>query len=317
MFAGNFGIPIVNPLSYREEVLSNYKTAIKVKPTESTQLPLLEKMILNKSGAKVFLLTKTSYKDADKVIEIENLLKTAVTPTVDVSNRDLFNYATEVAMRDEEWERGDLLHPYMFEGRTIDPLALKDRLDEYTTFDNSLVRINYLPQGFDSFMQQASALRENVVVLYGRDKAFVMDVVNKLNEFRDSLNISLIGVPNWARFKNLDLVQINNLNAMIPESGYIDYGDDATHDFVEKFMQTYSTDPGKYGFLGYDLSWYFINALATYGKDFTKCLPYFEAKTLSGEMKFMQPFEGNKCFENTHWDVILYHDLKAHKIDLK
>lgn len=317
LFAGNFGIPIVNPLSYREEILSNYKTAIKVKPTESTQLPLLEKMIMNKSGAKVFLITKTSYKDADRVIEIENLLKTAVTPTAEVSNRDLFNYATEVAMRDEEWQRGDLLYPYMFEGKSIDPLVLKDKLDESTVFDNSLVRINYLPQGFDTFMQQASALRENVVVLYGRDKAFVMDVVNKLNEFRDSLNISLIGIPNWARFKNLDLVQINNLNALVPESGFVDYDDYATQEFVKKFMQEYSTDPGKYGFLGYDLSWYFVNAIATYGKDFTKCLPYFKANTLSGELRFRKPFEGNNCFENTHWDVIQYRNLKANKIDLQ
>jgi len=271
---------------------------------------------MNKSDAKVFLITKTSYKDADKVIEIENLLKTTVTPTVDISNSDLFNYAIEVAMRDEEWQRGDLLHPYLFERKLVDPLSLKEKLDDSTVFDNSLVRINYLPEGFDSFMQQASALRENVVVLYGRDRAFVMDVVNRLNEFRDSLNISLIGVPNWARFKNLDLVQINNLNAIVPESGFIDYDEFATQEFVQKFMMEYSTDPGKYGFLGYDLSWYFISAIATYGRDFTQCLPYFETKTLSGALRFRKPFEENNCFENTHWDVIQYHNLKANKIEL-
>lgn len=320
LFAGNFGIPIVNPLSYREQILKEYKTAIKIKPSEETQIPLVKEIIQTYyPDSKVFFIVQNSYKDADKVVMFENALRELEAPTVKVSNLDLFNYSSLVALRDEDWVEGDLLPVYQMEGKRIDPEFMKENIADSTYFDNSLVRINYMPAGFDAFMNQASVFRENIVVLYAsdkRDKAFVMDVMNKLNEFRDSLNISLIGLPLWEKLENIDMIQMNNLNTIDFESSFIDFDAEETQDFIYNFRQLYSTDPGKYGFAGYDITWFFANAIYYYGKDFTNCLPQFETQNLSGSMWFRKRYLDNSSFENTHWHILQYQNLRIRKLNL-
>lgn len=320
LFAGNFGIPIVNPLSYREKILKEYKTAIKIMPSEETQIPLLKEIIRQYyPNSKVFLITQNSYKDADKVIVVENALREVVNPSVMISNLDLYNFSTLVAYRDEEWLDGDLLPVYQMEGKSIDPEFMNENLADSTYFDNSLIRINYMPAGFDAFMSKASAFRKNVVVLYAsgkRDKAFVMDVMNKLNEFRDSLNISLIGMSLWESFENIDMIQMNNLNTINFESSLIDYDAIETQDFIYEFRQLYSTDPGKYGFAGYDITWFFGNALYYYGKNFKECLPQFETQSYSVDMWFRKAYLDNSSFENTHWNIVKYKNLQKSKLYL-
>ena len=316
LFAGNFGIPIVNPLSFRKEILSEYKTAIKIKPSEESQIPIVDNLIYNyHPDSKVFFITQNSYRDADKTIEIENVLRQIVKPMAVHSNYDLYNYAILVAMRDEEWLDGDWMPNYNMEGRTLDPVSLRESLDDSTSFDNSLIRINYMPEGIEPFMKNASAFRENLVVLYGRDKSFVMDVMNKLNEFRDSLNISLIGMPQWERFENIDFTQMDNLNTITFESTFIDFDDYEVQDFIYKFRQEYSTDPGEYGFAGYDIAWFFGNAINDFGSGMRDCLPASNTEVYSGVMRFKKAFVDLDSYENYHWNIIQYEGFK--KINLE
>ncbi len=320
LFAGNFDIPIINPLSYRNQILKQYKTTIKIMPSEETQIPLVAEIIKQfHPNSKVFFITQNSYRDADKVIIFENYLKEVVKPSVKHSNKDLYDYSTLVAMRDEEWLEGDILPDYQMEGKTMNPAQLNEILSDSTVFDNSLVTINYSAEGFDSFMNQASAFRKNLVIVYAsdkRDKAFVMDVMNKLNEFRDSLSISLIGVPLWERLENMDFKQMDNLNTIDFESSFIDYEKYEVQDFIYEYRQQYSTDPGKYGFAGYDITMYFTNALYFHNKSFINCLPYFQSKGLSGNMLFNKSFIDNSSFENINWNIIKHQNLKRKKIYL-
>ena len=143
-----------------------------------------------------------------------------------------------------------------------------------------------------------------------------MNIMNKLNEFRDSLNISLIGMPIWETFDNVDFTQMDNLNTVVFESSFIDFDSERIQDFIYNFRQEYSTDPGKYGFKGYDISWYFANAIISFGKDFSDCLPLFEISSLSGDMWFKKAYLDNNSFENLHWDIIQYHNFKKRKLYL-
>lgn len=318
LFAGNFGIPIVNPLTYRQSVLKNYKTVIKVKPEESTQLNLIKNLIAQKYiNSKLFLITQNSYRDADKVLEIENELKEIDLPEISYSNMELYNYAVLVAMRDEEWVEGDWMPNYSMEGKMLDPDALNENINDTTYFENSLVRINYMSDGFDRFINNASALRPNTVVIYGRDKAFVMDVMNKLNEFRDSLNINVIGLPLWEKFDNLDMVQLNNLKTITPQSEYIDYNKEEVQDFIYKYRTKYFTDPDEYGFIAYDITTYFANASYYYGRSFEQCLRYFQLPGLTTDLKFERAYLGNNSVVNTTWNLIQYYKLKTHKLSLE
>ncbi len=318
LFAGNFGIPIINPLTYRQSVLANYQTVIKVKPEESTQLGLIRNLITQKfSDSKLFLITQNSYRDADKVLELENELKQIEMPEISYSNMELYNYAVLVAMRDEEWVEGDWMPNYSMEGKMLNPASLNENINDTTYFENSLTRINYMSDGFDRFINNAAALRPNTVVIYGRDKAFVMDVMNKLNEFRDSLNINVIGLPLWEKFDNLDMVQLNNLKTITPQSEYIDYDKEEVQDFIYEYRTKYFTDPDEYGFIAYDITMYFANASFYYGRSFEHCLRYFQIPGLTTSMKFERAYMGNKSVVNTTWNLIQYYNLKMHKLSLE
>jgi hypothetical protein len=318
LFAGNFGIPIVNPLTYRKSVLQDYKTVIKVKPDEETQLGLISNLISQRyQNSKLFLISQNSYRDAEKVIEVENTLMQIPLADIAYSNSELFNYSVLVAMRDEEWVDGNWMPDVIIEGKRLEPSYLKEYINDSTVFDNSLVRINYMSDGFDKFMNNASALRPNTVVLYGRDKAFVMDVMNRLNEFRDSLNINVIVLPLWEKFENIDLVQTNNLNTIVPESEYIDYDREDVQDFIHLFRQNYSTDPGEYGFAAYDITWFFVNAIRYFGDGFVDCLPHFQEPGLSVNLNFGKAFVDNSSFVNLNWNLIQYRNLKKKIIYLE
>lgn len=318
LFAGNFEIPIVNPLTYRQSVLKNYKTVIKVKPDESTQLGLIRNLISQKFlNSKLFLITQNSYRDADKVLELENELKQIELPEISYSNMELYNYAVMVAMRDEEWVEGDWMPNYSMEGKMLNPAFLNENMNDTTYFDNSLLTIDYMSDGFDRFIKNASALRPNTIVIYGRDKAFVMDVMNKLNEFRDSLNINVIGLPLWEKFDNLDMVQLNNLKTITPQSEYIDYNKDGVQDFIYEYRLKYLTDPDEYGFEAYDITMYFANAIFYYGKSFEQCLRYFQIPGLTTNMEFQRAYTGNKSVVNTTWNLVQYYNLKMHKLSIR
>ncbi|PLX05497.1 MAG: hypothetical protein C0598_14450, partial [Marinilabiliales bacterium] len=318
LFAGNFGIPIVNPLTYRQSVLRDYKTVIKIKPEETTQIDLIKNLISQKFvNSKLFLITQNSYRDADKVLELENTLRQIELPSISYSNFELYNYSVLVAMRDEEWVEGDWMPNFNIEGKLLNPSTLNETIDDTTYFENSLQRINYMTDGFEKFINNASALRPNTVVIYGRDKAFVMDVMNRLNEFRDSLNINVVGLPLWEKFDNLDMVQMNNLETITPMSDYIDYDREYVQDFIYKFRNEFYTDPGEYGFEAFDITWYFANAIHYYGKSFDKCLRYFNHTGLISNMNFEIAYIGNKSLVNTNWNLIQYRYLQMRKIHLE
>ena len=92
-----------------------------------------------------------------------------------------------------------------------------------TFFNNTVTKINYSVDSLYPFYKKASPLRENLVIVYSDNKAFVMDVMNRLNEQRDTFDIQLIGMPNWDRFDEIDQYQASNLNLTYFTSSYVDY----------------------------------------------------------------------------------------------
>ena len=72
-----------------------------------------------------------------------------------------------------------------------------------------------------------------------------------------------------------------------------------------KFISNFGTEPNSYGVQGFDVAWYFLNAIRFYGKDFENCLPYMNTKLLQGNYYFkrVSPIGG---FMNEGVSVISY-----------
>jgi hypothetical protein len=67
---------------------------------------------------------------------------------------------------------------------------------------------------------------------------------------------------------------------------FVDYTDENTIAYVEKFKLNFGTEPNSYGIQGFDAAYYFLNALFWYGKDFGKCIETHHLKLVQGSYAF-------------------------------
>lgn len=304
LFAGNFNIPIVNPLSYREAVINDYKTVIKVKPDILSQIEMIKTYVSNfANDSKVFLISQTSYKDADKVIELNNGIMSVLEPNVKFSNEDLLNLAYSVAQRDTLYEDPNIPPPFIMENTEIYPSILESMPSDSTVINNYLIRINYATDSLYPFLENASPLRNNLVLLYGTKKSFILDVIYRLDECRDTFDIQLLGAPTWERINNLSNVKMNNLNLSYFSSKYINYQSESTQDFVNTFRNNFSAEPNDYAFSGFDITYYFLSSLYYLGDNFNNCLEHFPMKLLQSKYEFKR-IANTHNFENNYWNLL-------------
>jgi LysM repeat protein len=119
----------------------------------------------------------------------------------------------------------------------------------------------------DSIYHEIDSMAEsNVFLIPSTEKDFVTDLLTKLNATRDSTLI-VFGMPEWYDFEGLDYHYLMNLNVHLPNSGFISYQDSLSQYFIENYQnQTRSAPNERFAFAGFDISYYFLNALNTHGQ---------------------------------------------------
>jgi LysM repeat protein/ABC-type branched-subunit amino acid transport system substrate-binding protein len=179
-------------------------------------------------------------------------------------------------------------------------------------FTNLYHEIVYTQDSVYTFLHQASVSNENVVVIYSDNKIFAFDILRKLNQLRDTFNITVIGIPGWKDIEGFDYRHKNNLNTHLLTPEHVDYESQVVKDFVRRFRATYHTEPENYAFAGYDIGIYFLSALMKFGKHFTDCLPWYEMDALHYGFRFRG--DDNTGFENQHLKVLRMTDFQYREI---
>jgi len=94
-----------------------------------------------------------------------------------------------------------------------------------------------------------------------------------------------------------------------------DYNNDFVKHFVRSYRHLYNTEPSPFSMQGYDVAFYFINALKTYGKNFAPCLSNYKPQLTQSEFNFVKA-DQNSGYENTTTYIIEYtRDLDVIKAD--
>jgi LysM repeat protein/ABC-type branched-subunit amino acid transport system substrate-binding protein len=245
-FAQKNGIPLVNPLSEREQIVQGYPRVIKVQPTPSSQIPQVVRFIADE------------YKDARILILHDGI------PMKEGSD-NFFKSCEE------------------------------KNLDVHTT------------QSYEAALEFFSKEKENVIVTFSGNKTYILDLLSKLNEWRNDYQMTLFGLPRWDKIEDIEVDYLVNLKSHIVAPDFIDYNDTVTKKFVSLFQERYKTDPDPLAFQGFDAGWYFLNALTFYGKTFEHCLPGFRMKLLDSDFRFVSS-KGNG-FENQNWEIYYYENF--------
>ena len=150
---------------------------------------------------------------------------------------------------------------------------------------------------------------QNLIFVVSNDEAFVSDLLDRLmlmNPLKVQYPISIYGTMHWRTFNKVDLTKYYALNMHIVQAFYIDYADEDVKNFILNYRQNYSNEPSQYAFQGYDVTYYFLNALKNYGKDFKHCLNNIEVKLLQSRYKFEKIYGDDGGYINTKSFLLEY-----------
>jgi LysM repeat protein len=115
----------------------------------------------------------------------------------------------------------------------------------------------------------------NLVVIPETDEAFVSTVMSQLYFQLKNCNITVLGMPHWNAFQNIDFMYFHKLSLSYFTPYYFNYDSANVKHFLKDFRKTYYAEPvtltkkgGSYAFIGYDLSYHFLKSISKYGKRF-------------------------------------------------
>ena len=148
---------------------------------------------------------------------------------------------------------------------------------------------------------------KNQIIIASQNEAFVSDALRNLHLLfaYDNIPIELFGMSKWRSFETLDLAALHQLKVVIPLPVYVDYSRDNVKRFVRTFRALFHAEPSHYAFQGYDVAFYFMNALFRYGPDFEDCIDSLDIPLLQSEYSFRKN-EPDGGYSNTEARLIRY-----------
>lgn len=160
--------------------------------------------------------------------------------------------------------------------------------------------------------QSLAPNRKNVVIVVSNDEAYVSDVLTNLNTDLKHYNITVIGLPSWQNFQKIKMEYFHDLEVTLYTPFYVDYSDTLTKKIIRKFRKLYRYEPYRktsrgyiYGFLGYDVAWYFMRAVELYGSSCTNCIGNFHPHMLLSKYNYTTS-DYDYGHENTSISFIQY-----------
>ncbi len=307
-FAMTYGIKIINPLSPREEIILNNPYVFKIKPTLASQSDLLVSYIEKTYPiSNVLIIRHNKYKFQTFVSHVRNTLNLNRKMQVLIKNDIIESKLGSI-------EANNKLYT---ENVVIEKEHLTRAPEESTSFSNMVKEVIYSDDSLTGVKLNLSLVRNNVVIILSEDKSFSQELLSRLNKLSSEYEINAIGLPEWGKFDDLETDPLLNLHLQIFSESYINYDDGNTLNWIKNYRKKFKTEPSvnKYAFDGFDLGWYFLNALYNYGKEFEQC---FDAMDISlMHTKFVFKHTTGNGFENTFWNICKFEDFKIIKVPFK
>lgn len=303
-YAQQHNIMIVNPMSERESILAGAPNVLKLKPSAQAMATELADMIkMHYPKAKVTLLVENSLGDSAVVNAIERALREAVAPEVQLSNAEMLEMIGKESRRRNMGKK--MLSTLEVEGQIFSTRVLEENPNGVIYFNNPMLRFSSSESDISTFKNGLSSVRDNVLIAYGSDIVFATTILNNINKSAQKYPITLVGFPNWTEHDNLLVENLLNMNAIYFDDHFVNYNDSVVMDFVDSFREKYDCDPLPYAFEGFDVGWYFMNALMRYGSHALDCLPYYHLPLLSTRYYFGKS-RNNDGLENRYWNIYQY-----------
>ncbi len=159
--------------------------------------------------------------------------------------------------------------------------------------------------------------KENVIYIPSSKEGELSVAISNINNLADDYSITLIGTNRFPNYHSIDVEQFHNLKLKYIVPNWIDYNKPETAEFIEKFRNNFATDPGKIGVQGFDVAYYFLNALNYYGKDFGTCLPYLKINLVQENFHFEKVSQFGGYMNEGVSEISYNRNYEVHRIRVK
>lgn len=195
--------------------------------------------------------------------------------------------------------------------------ALADTLHKFLTIaSENYDTIKFKKITFSKFVtpyrKNLSPTKHNFIFIPSTNEVQLSAIFNNLNALINVNNykITVITLPIVENFTKLQSEWLRNLNIHYATAMQIDKNEIEYKNFADNYKNIFGRNPAKYSFIGYDVTYYFINLLKKYGKYFQFCIN--DAKEyLSNGMFLKFNFERTNPksgFENKKLKMLYYSD---------
>jgi len=250
-YAGDNGIPIVNPLSGREDILEGNKEVFKVVPSRISQVNVLSSLVERRfAKSNLFIVRENGLQGTEIIDSLSSSLEYALGKKVPV-----VNYAT------------------------------------------------------DSLPGVRTHLRDgvhNLLIIYSESGVLPVQLLPSLNEMSKDKQITIIGLPEWEKFDQVENKYLVTLGAYLFTDSFIDYTEPDVKRFISDFRARYQAEPLEYAYAGYDAGFFFLSSMMDYGRDFAECAPSVNYPLLHTRFLFRKIPGGG--YDNVYWNVYYFQD---------
>lgn len=308
-YAKRRNIPVVNPLSTRGSILEDCPNVIKVKPDKIGQILTVSNLVKNHyPNSNVFLISRESSSDSIFLNQLEHHLNMAVNDEVKVSGDEFIQFARRES---ERLEMGSRMVPTVdVEGQVYSINDFQNGSIQHVEFENTVKRYKFTPENIEKIYKQLSGVRDNLIIACGDDNVFATQILNSFAKDTDRYPITLVAAPDWAKYEKLLVDNLLKMNTIYVNDFFVDYESEAVKQFVLDFRRKYVCEPQNYAFEGYDVAWYFLNALMRYGDHLKDCLHCYDTPLLHTRFRFSYKdyLKSGESFgkENFYWGAYQY-----------
>jgi LysM repeat protein/ABC-type branched-subunit amino acid transport system substrate-binding protein len=143
--------------------------------------------------------------------------------------------------------------------------------DSIDAFIPEIQVINFTNEGSKAIENALKSNVTNTIVVSSTDEVFVSQILDILERLSRDKRIKLFLPQKTENFQNTTFNHLSKLNVHYISSTYIDYTSPEVQSFIEDYRSVFHTEPTLTSFEGYDMVYYFSNALRNYGRHFQFC----------------------------------------------
>lgn len=172
---------------------------------------------------------------------------------------------------------------------------------------NKTVRgYSFQKNGLNALKPLLDETGENIFIIPTDNEAQVSVAVTNLTSLAEHFDVVLVGTSNLPKLKSIQTENYHRVRLHYLSPYFVDYTKPLTRRFVGRYRDIFSGEPTQFSFQGFDVTYYFLNALFRYGKDFRSCLPQYPMELTQMEFRIKRhtPMGGfmNNALFITAWD---------------